>query len=55
MRIDLPNCGFKNCKYCFDGNCTKPEEYDRCEFIKMKLNENKDEPLKTQSYFVKMN
>lgn len=24
MRIDLPNCGFKNCKYCFDGNCTKP-------------------------------
>lgn len=22
MRIDLPTCGFKPCRYCFDGNCT---------------------------------
>ena len=32
MRIDLPTCGFKSCKYCFDGNCTKKVEYDRCEY-----------------------
>ena len=35
MRIDLPTCGFKPCRYCFDGNCTKRMEYDRCEY-KMK-------------------
>ena len=27
MRIDLPTCGFKSCRYCFDGNCTKKVEY----------------------------
>ena len=32
MRIDLPTCGFKSCRYCFDGNCTKRVEYDRCEY-----------------------
>jgi hypothetical protein len=32
MRIDLPTCGFKSCRYCFDGNCTKKVEYDRCEY-----------------------
>ena len=31
MRIDLPRCNFRNCKYCFDGNCNKKSEYDRCE------------------------
>ena len=30
MRIDLPRCGFRNCKYCFDGNCNKKSEYDKC-------------------------
>ena len=30
MRIDLPSCGFRNCKYHFDGNCTKISEYDKC-------------------------
>lgn len=32
MRIDLPLCGLKPCRYCFDGNCTKKSEYDRCEY-----------------------
>lgn len=32
MRIDLPCCGFKNCRYCFDGNCTKPSEQGKCEY-----------------------
>ena len=36
MRIDLPTCGFKSCRYCFDGNCTKMVEYDRCEYREYK-------------------
>lgn len=32
MRIDLPLCSFKPCKYCFDGNCIKASEYERCEY-----------------------
>lgn len=32
MRIDLPRCNFKNCRYCFDSNCTKNTEYERCGF-----------------------
>lgn len=32
MRIDLPLCSFKYCRYCFDGNCTKETEYARCEY-----------------------
>lgn len=36
MRIDLPTCGFKPCRYCYDGNCTKRVEYDRCEYREYK-------------------
>lgn len=32
MRIDLPQCGFKNCRKCFDGNCKSVEEYRCCEY-----------------------
>ena len=32
MRADLPCCSFKNCRYCFDGNCRNPIEYEICEF-----------------------
>lgn len=32
MRIDLPGCGFKNCRYSFDGNCTKPNRQEKCEY-----------------------
>ena len=32
MRIDLPCCGFKNCRLQFDGNCTAPKHvYESCE------------------------
>lgn len=33
MRIDLPCCSFKNCKFQFDGNCTEESEYDMCRHI----------------------
>lgn len=29
---DLPYCGFKNCQYWFDGNCTKPSGQEKCEY-----------------------
>lgn len=32
MRIDLPQCNFKNCRFSFDGNCTNKIEYDSCEY-----------------------
>lgn len=32
MRIDKPLCSFRNCRNCFDGNCIKSVEYDRCEY-----------------------
>lgn len=37
MRIDLPGCGFRNCKYYFDGNCTDKVKYSDC---KMSFLEN---------------
>lgn len=30
MRIDLPCCSFKNCRYNQDHNCINPNEYDFC-------------------------
>jgi len=33
MKMHLPRCGFKLCRNQFDGNCTKPTEYQRCEYI----------------------
>ena len=38
MRIDSPQCTFRNCKYYFDGNCTNqlPYGYEHCEFNRMK-------------------
>ena len=30
MRIDLPACSFKNCRYNADCNCTRPNEYECC-------------------------
>jgi len=32
VRIDLPKCSFKNCKYHLDCNCTSQKRYDACEF-----------------------
>lgn len=46
MRLDLPGCCLKDCRYYFDGNCTKtyngskPWLYEECPFTKL-VNENK--------------
>lgn len=32
MRIELPFCGFHNCRHYFDGNCSKKIEYEKCEY-----------------------
>ena len=32
MRIDLPCCGFKNCRYSFDGNCMSLSKQEKCEY-----------------------
>lgn len=36
MRIDLPTCGFKNCRFYFDGNCKSKIEYEHCEYARFK-------------------
>lgn len=36
MRIDLPPCGFKQCRFQSDGNCLYKSEYDRCEHRRMR-------------------
>lgn len=35
LRIDLPRCGFKNCRFQADGNCVNESEYSRCNHVKM--------------------
>ena len=32
MRIDLPQCGFHYYRFQFDGNCTRTEKYEKCEY-----------------------
>lgn len=36
MRIDLPCCNLKTCRYCFDGNCTDEIKYEQCEYTNAK-------------------
>ncbi len=31
MLIDKPRCNFKNCRYCFDGNCISADKYENCQ------------------------
>ena len=42
MRIDLPPCRYKDCRYHLDGNCHHPAGVSRCEVNSM-LGEIKDE------------
>ena len=35
MRIDLPCCGFKNCRYQLDGNCISEDKHDNCEYHRL--------------------
>ena len=37
MRIDLPLCNLKTCRYCFDGNCTDKIKYEQCEYTLAKI------------------
>lgn len=37
MSINEPCCGFQNCKYQFDGNCTNKNRYERCEYMNMRF------------------
>ena len=30
MLIEKPMCNFKNCRYCFDGNCRDASKYENC-------------------------
>ena len=30
MLIEKPRCNFKNCRYCFDGNCRSADKYENC-------------------------
>ncbi len=30
MRIDLPSCPLKSCRYQNDGNCTDAKDYENC-------------------------
>lgn len=32
MNIDKPRCNFKNCRYCFDGNCINEVRREDCEY-----------------------
>lgn len=42
MRADLPGCGFRYCRYNADGNCTKKNLYETCEYHKLKQKEIED-------------
>lgn len=36
MRIDLPFCNLKTCRYCSDGNCRDKNRYDGCDYARLK-------------------
>ena len=50
MRIDLPQCNLKNCRKCFDGNCTDKVEYERCEFAHYKGLARQDGLVSVETY-----
>ena len=41
MRIDIPLCGFKYCKYSLDCNCTATDlQRERCDYLRYKQAED---------------
>lgn len=46
MRIDLPQCDFKNCRRCFDGNCNSKMAFRDCQYQQLK--ECKESPLEAE-------
>lgn len=37
MRIDMPCCSIKTCKYWSDGNCTSVGKYTQCDYSHLLL------------------
>ena len=46
MRIDLPSCSFKYCRYNSDCNCTAKNKRESCEFERYKNGSEKMIPKK---------
>lgn len=36
MRIDLPSCNLKSCRYCSDANCRDKNRYSSCDYARLK-------------------
>ncbi len=63
MRIDLPLCNLKTCRYSFDGNCTDKIKYEQCEYTLAKeerphgewifsgVEHTADNPIDSDSYY----
>jgi len=51
MRIDLPQCNFKNCRYNFDGNCTNRDKYNYCDYRFAKINAIKEFAMRLKEEF----
>lgn len=35
MRIDLPGCNLKTCRYCQDHNCIDKNRYETCDYARL--------------------
>lgn len=59
MRVDLPFCNLKSCRYCADGNCTKQSEHESCVYTRLKdlelseLVEASTQPVKATHVVIK--
>ena len=46
MRMELPLCNLKTCRYCFDGNCIEKIMYEQCEYTLAKQERPQSEWIK---------
>lgn len=49
MRMDLPQCDFKNCRRCFDHNCNSKEAYRDCQYQQLRNKAFKVELVSSES------
>lgn len=49
MRIDLPQCDFKSCRYHFDGNCRSKELFRECTYQQLRESSLKIELVSSTS------
>ena len=62
MRLDLPCCELKDCRYYFDGNCiktdngNKPWLYEECPFTMLgrQWHDVKENPIEDKQYLCKV-